>query len=192
MPIETMLGILWSQGDRFMKRLLWMLPVLLLACVVAKAQETPSWELSGGYSHLYANVGNGSFNMNGGGGSVQQNVNNWFGGRLEINTWGGDTGGVHVTAQTYTFGPVFAYRKYQRFTPFAHANLGAIHASAGYLGISESATKFVLVPGGGVDIGLNPRLAVRLQGDYLASYYLNSRQDNLQFSVGLVFRIGEK
>ena len=175
-----------------MRRLFWIVPAMLLCCAVAGAQETPEWEFNGGYSHLVANVGNGSFNLNGGGGSIGENVNNWFGGRLEINAWSGTVAGTHVTTQTYTFGPTFAYRRYERITPFAHVNLGAIHASAGFYGISESATKFALVPGGGVDIGLNPRFAVRLQGDYLASYFLNSRQDNFQFSAGLVFRYGTK
>jgi hypothetical protein len=46
------------------------------------------------------------------------------------------------------FGPVFSCRKWERFTSFANAQLGAIHASAGYLGISESSTKFVAEPGG--------------------------------------------
>jgi len=175
-----------------MRRVLSIIPVLMFACLVANAQETPEWEFNGGYSHLFANVGNSSFNLNGGGGSIQQNVNDWFGARLEINAWGGDTAGTHVTAQTYTFGPVFSLHKYQRITPFAHVNLGAIHASAGYLGISESATKFALVPGGGVDIGLNPTWAVRVQADYLSTYFLNSRQDNFQFSAGLVFHYGHK
>lgn len=119
-------------------------------------------------------------------------MNDWFGGRLEINAWNGNTAGTHVTAQTYTYGPVISFRKSERFTPFAHIQFGAIHSSAGFLGISQSATKFALVPGGGVDIGMNPKLAVRVQGDYLASYYLNSRQNNVQFSVGLVFRYGTK
>jgi hypothetical protein len=180
------------QGDDAMRRLIWLLPAVLLFCLPASAQQTPEWELSGGYSHFFANVGNNSFNLHGGGGGIQQNVNDWFGGRVEFNGFGGDTAGVHVTAQTYTFGPVFSYRKFERFTPFVHAQLGAIHASSGYLGISESATKFLAAPGGGVDIGLNPRVAVRLQGDYVSTSFLSDHQDNFQFSAQLVIRLGHK
>jgi Outer membrane protein beta-barrel domain len=175
-----------------MRRLTWLLPVVLFFCVPAKAQETPEWELSGGYSHFFANVGNNSFDLHGGGGAIQQNTNNWFGGKLEINGFGGDTSGMHVTMQTYTFGPVFSYRKFERITPFANVQLGAIHASAGYLGISESATKFLVAPGGGVDIGVNRRSAVRLQGNYVSTNFLNDRQNNFQFSAQLVVRIGHK
>ncbi len=176
-----------------MRRVAWLIPaILLLFCLPAAAQETPQWELSGGYSNLLANVGTNSFNMHGGGGAIQENVNEWFGGRVEINAFGGDTGGNHVTAQTYTFGPVFAFRKYQRFTPFVHVQLGAMHASAGYLGISESADKFIQVPGGGVDINLNPRFALRLQGDYVSTNFLSDHQNNFQFSAHLVIRLGRK
>jgi hypothetical protein len=129
-----------------MRRLTWLLPAVLFFCLPANAQETPEWELSGGYAHFFANVGNNSFNLHGGTGGIQQNVNDWFGGRMEFSGFGGDTAGFHVTAQSYTFGPVFSYRKFQRFTPFVHAQLGAMHASPGYLGISESSFKFLAAP----------------------------------------------
>ena len=175
-----------------MRRAIWLVPVILLLCVTTKAQQTPAWEFSGGYSHMIANVSGKSFNLDGGEGSVDENINNWFGGRLEVNAWGGNVAGTRVTAQTFTYGPVFTYRKMDRFTPFAHFQIGAIHASQGYLGISESAFKFAIVPGGGVDVAVSPSLAIRAQGDYLASYFLNSRQNNFQFSIGLVFRYGSK
>jgi hypothetical protein len=175
-----------------MRRLIWLLPAVLLLYSPAKAQETPNWELSGGYSHLIANVGNNSFDLHGGGGGIQENVNDWFGGRFEVHAFGGDTGGVHVTAQTWSLGPVFSLRKYQRFTPFVHVQLGAVHASSGYLGISESSTKFMQAPGGGVDIGVNPHVAVRLQGDYVSTNFLNDHQNNFQFSAQLVVRLGHK
>ena len=175
-----------------MRRLIWLIPAVLLSCFPVLAQQTPQWELSGGYSHFIANTGNNSFSLDGGGGALQENMNDWFGARIEINAFGGDTGGVHVTAQTYSFGPVFAYRRFERITPFAHVQLGAIRASSGYLGISEASTRFMVAPGGGVDIGINPRFAVRLQGDYVTTDFLNERQSNIQFSAHLVFRIGRK
>ena len=76
--------------------------------------------------------------------SVTENLNDWFGGRLEISAFGGTTEGTSVTAQTFTYGPVFAYHKFDRFIPYAHAQFGAIHASQGYLGISQSANKFAM------------------------------------------------
>jgi len=175
-----------------MRRLIWLLSAVLFFCIPASAQETPQWELSGGYSHFLANVGNNSFDLHGGSGAIQENMNDWFGGRVEISAFGGDTAGVHVTTQTYTFGPVFSYRKHERFTPFTRVQLGAIHASPGYLGISESSTKFMQTAGGGVDVGINPRAAIRLQGDYVSTNFLSDHQNNFQFSAHLVIRLGHK
>jgi opacity protein-like surface antigen len=177
-----------------MKRVIWILPAILLFCITSHAQETPEWELYGGYSYLKANL-NGpgpSFHLNGGSASATENFNNWFGGRVEFSAFSGTSAGTSVTAQTITYGPVFSYRKSQRFTPYAHAQVGAVHASQGYLGISQSAFKFAMTTGGGVDFNINQRAAIRVQADYLLTRFLGLRQDNLQFSTGLVIRLGQK
>jgi hypothetical protein len=49
-----------------------------------------------------------------------------------------------------------------------------------------------MTAGGGVDINLNPRIAIRVQGDYLMTRFLDLRQDNLQFSTGVVVHFGRK
>ena len=175
-----------------MKRVLWLMPAILLFCATAKAQYVPAWEAEGNYSFLRANLNGTSFNLNGGGGSLTENLNNWIGGRLEINAWGGAVAGTNVSAQTFTYGPVFSYRRFDRLTPFAHLQLGAVHASAGYLGISESAFKFAMTGGGGADFALSDRAAIRVQGDYLLTRFLNASQNNIQVTAGLVIRIGRK
>lgn len=178
-----------------MKRFIWLVPVILLACISAKAQEIPAWEISGGYSYLRANINNSpgkSFDLSGGNVSAEENMNNWFGGRLEFNAFNGGVAGQNVSAETISYGPVFSYRKFDRITPFAHVQLGAVHGSVGYLGISQSAFKFAMASGGGLDFNLNRRLAVRAQADYLMTRFLDLRQDNLQFSAGLVVHFGWK
>jgi hypothetical protein len=177
-----------------MKRFIWMVPVILILCAGAQAQETPAWELGGGYSYLRANMGGpgGSFDLNGGNFSVTENLNNWFGGRIEFNAFNGSAGGSNVAAETITYGPVFSYRRFERITPFGHAQFGVVHAGVGYLGISEGAFKFAMSTGGGVDLNLNRRFAVRVQGDYLMTRFLDLRQDNLVFSTGLIVHFGRK
>jgi Outer membrane protein beta-barrel domain len=175
-----------------MKRLLWIVPAILIFCVSAKAQNVPAWEVYGGYTYMRANLGGTSFNLNGGGGSVSENLNNWFGGRFEVNAVGATIHGTNVSVQTYTYGPVVTYRRFDRLTPFAHLQLGAVHASPGYLGISEGAFKFALAGGGGADFALSERAAIRVQADYLMTQFLNQRQDNIQLSTGLVIRFGRK
>lgn len=175
-----------------MKRVLWLMPAILLFCATAKAQYVPAWEAEGNYSFLRANVNGTAFNLNGGGGSLTENLNDWLGGRFEVNAWGGTEAGTNVSAQTFTYGPVFSYRRFDRVTPFAHIQLGAVHASAGYLDISESAFKFAATAGGGADVTLTDRVAVRVQGDYLLTRFLNTSQNNIQLTAGLVIRIGKK
>lgn len=176
-----------------MKRFIWLVPafVILLCCAPAQAQ-TPEWEVAGGYSYFRANLGGPSFQLNGIALSAGQNLNNWFGGRLEVNIYQGTPFGTNVNAQTLTYGPVFSYRRLDRITPFAHVQLGAIHASQGYLGISQSAWRLAVAPGVGVDVKIDQRLALRLQGDYVLTDFLALRQDNAQISAGLVFRFGSK
>jgi opacity protein-like surface antigen len=177
-----------------MKRFLWLMPavLILLSGAAARAQETPGWEAGGGYSYLKANLKGPSFHLNGGTGSITQNLNDWFGGRIEASFFQGTVSGTTVSAQTYTYGPVFSYRHFDRITPFVHAQFGAIHGSLGYLGISTSAFKFAMTAGGGVDLKVKRNVAIRLQGDYLMTHFLALRQDNVQGSVGLVFYLGTK
>ena len=175
-----------------MKRVLWVIPAIFYLVIPAKAQNAPAWEVSGGYSYLRANLNSASFGLNGGYGSVTQNLNNWFGGRLEVNAYRGNRSGTSISTQTITYGPVFAYRGARRVTPFAEFQLGAVHANAGYLGISRSAWKFALISGGGVDFNVNQRAAIRIQGNYLMTTFLSLRQDNVGVSAGLVLRFGQK
>ena len=175
-----------------MKRALWLFPAVFVLCATAQAQEIPAWELSGGYSYLRANLDGASFSLNGGVASVSENVNDWFGGRLEFSAYGGNAAGMKLSAQTITYGPVFSYRRYQKLTPFGEFQLGAVHANAGYLGISAPAFKFALSSGVGVDFKINQRAAVRVQGDYLMTQFLGLRQDNLRASAALVIRFGTK
>jgi hypothetical protein len=175
-----------------MKRVMWLIPAVLLFCAAAKAQDTPAWEVYGGYSYLRANVTGTSFNLNGGGGSVSENLNDWFGGRFTVNGFSGTIDSTNVSVQTYTYGPVVTYRKFNRLTPFADLQLGAVHASQGFLGTSKGAFKFAMSAGGGVDYAFNERAAIRVQADYLMTTFFNTHQDNIQLSGGLVIRIGTK
>ena len=177
-----------------MKRVVWLIPAVLivLSCAPMQAQEIPAWELSGGYSYFEANLGGSSFHLNGGATSLTQNLNNWFGGRIEANFYQGSSSGINLSVQTVTYGPVFSYRHYDRITPFAHVQLGAVHASQGYLGISQAAWKFAMSSGGGLDLKINQRAAIRVQGDYVMTRFLALRQDNVEGSVALVIRFGTK
>ena len=175
-----------------MKRILWFAPAMLLFCAAVRAQEAPRVEVSGGYSFLDANLGGPTFHLNGGYVSATENLNDWFGGRVEFHGYAGTESGAKVTADTITYSPVFTYRRFNRFTPYAEVGVGAMHGGLGYLGISRSAFHFALTSGGGVDINVGSRTAIRVQANYLMSRFLGLRQDNIQVSTGLVFRFGSR
>jgi hypothetical protein len=176
-----------------MKRFIWLIPAVLVFCISnAKAQDLPQWEITGGYSYLDANLNGTHFHMNGGGGSGTENLNNWFGGRIEVNGYYGNDAGAVASAQTITYGPVFSYRHFNRITPFVHVQGGVMHASTGYLGISANAFKFAVAPGGGFDLALTRRTVLRLDGEYLITRFLGLSQENVTGTVGLVFRFGKK
>jgi hypothetical protein len=52
-----------AQGDMKMKRFLWLVPAILFLGLTAQAQETPAWEVSGGYSYLRSNLQGKSFGL---------------------------------------------------------------------------------------------------------------------------------
>ncbi|HWF40341.1 MAG TPA: outer membrane beta-barrel protein [Candidatus Acidoferrales bacterium] len=175
---------------RMLRRSLWIIPAMMLMCLTASAQSFSEWDVAGNYSYWDANLNGTQFHLMGGGGSLTENVNSWFGGRLEFNAYSGTEATKNVSAQTITYGPVLSYRRFSRLVPFGNLQIGAIHASQGYLGISESAFKFDLTGGGGIDYDINSRAAIRAEGDYVMTRFLDLRQDNLRFSVGLVIHLG--
>ena len=175
-----------------MKRVLWLIPAILFLGITAQAQDIPSWELSGGYSYFRAVLNGSSFGLSGGNGTVTQNLNGWFGGRLSADAYQGTVSRTSIAMQTIAYGPVFAYRRFQRVTPFGLFQLGAVHGTAGYPGLSESAFKFMVVGGGGADFNINRRAAIRFEGQYVLTTFNNLSQDNVNVSAGLVIRFGHK
>jgi hypothetical protein len=59
-----------------MQRAICLVPLILLLCASAKAQQTPAWEINGGFSYLHANLNGpgGSFDLKGGNVSATENM----------------------------------------------------------------------------------------------------------------------
>jgi hypothetical protein len=187
-----------------MKRLTWLLPAMIIFSISnVRAQETPRVEISGGYSYLDSSLSgtNGThIHLNGGGISATENLNRWFGGRIEVNGYVGNetvlVSGVpttkSVTAETLTYGPVFSYRRSSRIIPFGHVQVGVVHGGIYYQDISAPAYKFALAPGGGFDVNLNRKTTFRFDGEYLMTRFVNQWQRNVVGSVGIVLRFGHR
>jgi hypothetical protein len=175
-----------------MTRLLLSALAFLLLQFPSHAQETPKADVAVGYSFLW--IGKGfTFFMNGGSGSVALNVNNWLGVVGDFGAYHASPG-VSLTAETYTFGPRFSYRKWDRLVPFAQVLVGGQHASAVTTGFTDASNAFAFGAGGGADIGLDSGggFALRPQLEYFGFHANGNTTGTVRFSAGIVFRIGRK
>ena len=172
----------------------------------AAAQDLPKIEVSGGYSYVRANQINSGgccFHMNGGSGSLAVNVNRHI--RLVGEIGGYHSGNVNSTGLdlnvvSYLFGPRIALRNHTRVTPFGEILAGGAHASGTlYSGAPASSglgsqNGFAAAVGGGLDVKVSRRVALRLiQADYFVTKLQNgsnNHQNNLRISAGLVLHFG--
>ena len=101
---------------------------------------------------------------------------------------------------TFLVGPRFSYRKNERITPFAHVLFGASrrHAdseinssSFGRMSFSANDTAFAAAVGGGLDVPLSKKLALRVvQAEYVLTRSFGNNANNARVSTGIVFRFG--
>jgi Outer membrane protein beta-barrel domain len=163
-----------------MKQFLWFILAGLFLSSSAQAQETPAWEISGGYSYLVGHLIHPRFHLNGVNASLDGNLNDWFGLRFDFNAYSGPASGINnstanPSAQTFALGPVFSLRRYRSFTPFVHLAIGGAHGnqigSHGYIMPGQSSTVFATSAGGGVDFRINKWAGIRLQGNYMTTTF---------------------
>jgi opacity protein-like surface antigen len=178
---------------------------LLLFPIIASAQETPKVELFGGYSYFRTDD---ERNLHGWNGSVAVNLNKWFGlvadvsGHYDsrsvqlIDANGGFFSDQHFNRHQILVGPRVSLRKDKRLTPFAHALFGiardheTLKSESPFLRFKSSNTGFAMALGGGLDVEITRRLALRIiQVDYSLTH-MTFTQHNVRGSIGLVFRFG--
>jgi opacity protein-like surface antigen len=187
---------------------------MLLGTVIAFAQDYPRAQIFGGYSYVSADfTTSGRANLNGWNGALTGNFNRWLGVTTDLTgVYGAQDvsapigapcppfcGPFHIQTHAYTFlfGPQISLRS-ERYTPFAHALFGVAHVTES-VGVpiltplpnptvSLSDTSFAMALGGGVDVGLSPRFAWRIQGDFLQSHVFQATQNNFRMSTGVAVR----
>ena len=169
------------------------------------ANFIPRYTVALGYQNVRANAPPGScdcFDMNGGFASVSVKLKYWLSAAGEVT--GGhakDIGplGQDLTLTTYTAGPRVTFRG-KRFLPFAQALFGTAHGSDSYFptanSYTTSATSFALSTGGGLDIHLNPHIAVRaVEAQYLRTSLPNGStnfENHLMLGAGVVFQFHDR
>jgi hypothetical protein len=157
--------------------------------------------------------------LNGGSASLAFNLNRYVG--LVADFGGYDDSQVQLTgsganqplvvdangtAYTYLFGPRLSFRNSTRFTPFAQALFGGVHATT--VTVSNCGSSCIALPeqdafamtaGGGLDIGLTRHISLRaVQAEYMMTRFAavpsgtsSTSQNDLRLSTGLVFRFGD-
>lgn len=208
----------------------WLLAALLVVLGMAlpvKAQDTSKFNVYVGYDYVHAQVSNTSFGapsgfstLNFNGGSIQGAYNVLpylaavaeFGGYYEAASpvFGGSYGPAGVIS--YMFGPRLNISR-GRVSPYVQVLMGAstlgpaIASKTGAQLNSGTDTEFSMTAGGGVDVALSRRIAIRpAQVEYyLTRFYtctlgppaanctgIVRSQNNFRFSAGVVFRFGGK
>lgn len=81
-------------------------------------------------------------------------------------------------------------REHRAVTPFAQVLAGMARAAVSSPDGGESDYAFALQPGGGVDIRITDRLAVRVQGDYRFISEERAQFRELRVAAGLAFGLG--
>jgi hypothetical protein len=180
-----------------MKRICWVLVVLLGASGCIMAQELPQAELFGGYSFVRGHTNaNTTLNLNGWNVSATGNINRCLGITVDVaQQFGTFSSGMDYQFRSFLVGPQFTYREKEKVTPFVHALIGDARFSQ-----SQDTPQFAyhenslgLVVGGGVDVHFHSIIALRLiQADYYMTKFSKDRQGNFRLGFGVVLKLGKK
>ena len=112
-----------------------------------------------------------------------------------LNDWLGVEGNVltafapeifdreHVKLLNLTGGPRIAWRQ-RRWEPWAHGLIGWAHEQPQTADNTRNA--FAVQVGGGADYRINPRLSLRLEGDWLRTEFFSQSQNNFTLMGGAV------
>jgi hypothetical protein len=172
-----------------MKKAIWLVLGSLFFVGSVGAQDVPKAELSAGYSFFRAGF-SGGVNQQGGSVSLAGNVNRWLGIVGDFGVYHASPYGSSLNTYTFQVGPRFSLRTHSRVTPFGQVLVGGSRLTASAGGSSGAITPFTVSAGGGVDVGLSRRLALRPQLEYLALRDNGSTLHCGRASLSLVFRFG--
>ena len=167
--------------------------LVCLTFLPVMAQDTSKVEVFGGYTWAGGN-------FHGWNSSVTGNVTRRFGITADFSgQYGSELEGsllVKENAHSFLFGPRYAFRG-KRLTPFVYALFGVtrFQQSATISGqrLSESDSGFSSALGGGLDIKVNERVAIRaFQIDYFRPNFFGEAHNRGRLAFGVVLHLGKK
>jgi outer membrane immunogenic protein len=187
-----------------------LLPLTLACCSFFATNAAAQWNsrLEAGANYVYARTnaspGNcGCISLQGGNGWVSYNLIRSFDLVGEVGSQYAPNispFAADLAVTSYMVGVRYKKNIGVRLSPFAQAVAGGAHASGsmapGNSGIPGSSNAFAMAAGGGIDLGLSQRFALRLiQADYYYTRFpngVNDHQNNLRIGAGLVVRFGSR
>ena len=175
-----------------LKRALCSMCLVFLISALAMSQELPKAEVFGGYSWSGGNFHGWNATLTG-------NINKRFGIVADFSGhYGSELGLVRVDqhAHSFLFGPRVSFRG-KRLTPFVYGLCGATRfaESAVISGqrLSAVSNGFSLAIGGGLDVKVNDRLAIRaFQLDYFRPIVNDEPNNRGRLAFGVILRLGKK
>jgi outer membrane immunogenic protein len=185
-----------------MRAILLATALLFGGASVAVAQESHTGDAAVTYHWVRTNAAPGQcgcFGLNGGGLSGSWNFAGPWSLVTEISTeytGGALSAGNSLTLTSYLAGaryhlPQLWQHGVHRPQPFAQLLVGAGHAGGGVAGIADASYGFATRMGGGIDVPVSSRFAVRIiQIDYYLTHLPNAsndHQNNLLVGAGIVF-----
>jgi len=175
------------------KRAFLSICLVCLMSLAAMAQDTSKAEVFGGYTWAGGN-------FHGWNASVTGNLTKRFGIMADSSgQYGSELAGpilINQNAHSVLIGPRFAFRE-KRLTPFVYALVGAtrFEESATISGqrLSQSDTGFSSALGGGLDVKVNDRVAIRaFQIDYFRPNFFGEAHNRGRLAFGVVLHFGKK
>jgi opacity protein-like surface antigen len=197
-----------------MKKLVLVAVFLLGFSVMAMAQDAPAVEVFGGYSLILMDTATASGNnldqdvdlsLHGWDTSVAFNGNKWLGfladfgghyGTLDTssNYSDGSKSWADISLYSVMFGPKITLHR-GAVSPYVQALFGYARIKSSELGETVTENDFAMAFGGGIDVNLSSRIAIRpVQLDYFTTKagMTGDFADNLRYSTGFVFKFGKR
>ena len=165
---------------------------LFLISLPARAQESyPKAEVFGGFSLSSIAAGTPSTRTQfyGWQASVNGNLHRRVGIVADFGGQYKSPAGIGISNYQFLFGPQISMRQ-EKVTPFVHALVGANRTSA----IGLSATNLALGMGGGLDLNVSDRLALRaVQFDWTPVNAGGTWNNNIvRLGFGIVIKVGQQ
>jgi hypothetical protein len=174
---------------------------LVFGAASANAQEvtTPAVEIGASYSWLHVNSANDAYHRTGNGGSgyVEYNVNKTLGFVADFGGYANTRTGLNDKEMTYLFGPRFNFR-HAKLTPYVQFLFGGAYAwvnPSGHSSVNQNS--FATAAGGGLDWQVANHISIKpIQVEYVMSQLdsslgFGSHQNDVRYSAGIVFRVGQ-